>query len=254
VTNVPDRLYKYCGPGGLAILERAQIHLTQPRAFNDPFELKPHYATTVYLRTPTRVVAMHDVQVAPHDAVLRIQNTVVLSLSANPSSLLMWAHYTAAHTGLLIGFDPRLGILAGESPHRLFTRVEYAAQRPSKLTYDQLSDAEVLCTKSQEWAYEQEWRVVDSLYSADGEVDASGHCWPFNIRPEAVTDVTLGCRVDPDTEQRTMRALLRPEYEHVKLRQAVPDERQYGLQFEELPREEWRVPHPPGVAGFIPQS
>ena len=41
----------------------------------------------------------------------------------------MWAHYTAGHTGFLIGFDSEQKILAIDSPHRHRDKVKYQIER-----------------------------------------------------------------------------------------------------------------------------
>ena len=113
----------------------------------------------------------------------------------------MWAHYTECHTGLVIGFDGRENLLESLSPHRRIAPVVYGDERPSKPTYDDLTDAEVLLTKSREWAFEQERRLIDSLYSADPEAtDTDEIRWSFRIRPESVREVILGCRVEAALE------------------------------------------------------
>jgi hypothetical protein len=238
-------VYKYCDPSGVTILTSRMIYLTRPRAFNDPFDLKPHYATTMYVTVGRgKPHAISDVQVADAETALKIRNSVVLSFSANPTSLLMWAHYAAGHTGLAIGFDSSGSILAEASPHRLFQRVTYSPDRPSKPTAMQLSDDEVWLTKSTEWEYEEEWRIIDSHLSAteDRPADPDGNRWRFRIRPESVQCVILGCRAEHRLLLDVVTILRSPDYLHVRLFQAESDDRHYRLNLEEIPRAEWPAP------------
>jgi hypothetical protein len=166
---------------------------------------------------------------------LKTNAVVVLSLTQSRASLLMWAHYAAQHTGLVIGFDADGEILKSASPYRQLRKVVYAPNRPSGSTEADLTNEQVLLTKGEEWAYEGEWRIIDSLYAADGEGDF--HHWPFYIRPESVRELVLGCRCDAHTERDAVAALKRDELRHVALYKAVPDERRFGLNFiEESPR------------------
>src|SRR4029079_4561239 len=140
-------VYKYCRPERIDILETGMIMLSRPHSFNDPFELRPHYQTLeqFVLPVPTNASAQALAQIAQMqqrindqvlppsaiDTVLRnaTSTIVVLSLSENRESLLMWAHYAAAHSGFLIGFESAQTILAGESPHRHIAKVIYASER-----------------------------------------------------------------------------------------------------------------------------
>lgn len=221
-------LYKYCDPaGGLAILKSRSIHLVHPRIFNDPFALKPHYATTVYLGIQGRSYAFPDMKVGD----LKTDSTVVLSLSENPRSQLMWAHYAQAHTGLAIGFERTTDILNDSSPHRLLKRVTYARQRPSKPTADDFTDDEVRATKSVEWQHEREWRILDSAFSGDSEpIDPPGNDRVlFAVRPDKVRVVVLGCRADSELRESIAGVLQQAQYRHVRMSRCEVDDRKYRL-------------------------
>jgi len=87
------RLYKYCPPARVDILESGMIALTRPRAFNDPFELMPN-------------ISQFDNWLEMGNHVEEItRHFVVLSLAENKDSLLMWAHYTDSYRGFLIGLE-----------------------------------------------------------------------------------------------------------------------------------------------------
>jgi len=214
-------LYKYCPPERVDILESGILMLTRPAAFNDPFELKPHYGTLEQWTLPIPAHASPELLrrieheqarinsqlLTPYtiDKIIedRTSSIVVLSLSENRDSLLMWSHYARHHSGFLIGFDSGQEILANGSPHRLLTPVTYAAQRPTRPTFEELTNEELLHTKSKQWEYEREWRIIDSSLSADGTPPQSAPlCWPFHFRPEAVTEVILGCRLSRDLAGR----------------------------------------------------
>lgn len=201
--------------------------LSRPRAFNDPFELNPH-------------ISKFDDPNAMDDYVWqRTKNFVVLALAENRESLLMWAHYTDRHRGFLIGFDDADGILQEASSHRDSGPVSYCHHRPSRPRMKEVTNQELFYTKHSEWAYEREWRIVDSLFSAGGDAtDLSRDCWPFRFRPQAIKEIIVGHRasaIAPD-----MCAVLNePRYAHVSLLVATPDQKRFHLNFNELPRGGW---------------
>lgn len=109
----------------------------------------------------------------------------------------------------------------------------------------EITNQELFYTKNSEWAYEREWRVVDSTFSADGDpVDISQDCWPFVFRADAVKQVIVGHRgsiLFPE-----MYDVLRlPQYAHVSLCLAIPDQKRLHLNFTELPRGGWGAAAPP---------
>lgn len=251
-------VYKYCRPERIDILQRGIIMLSRPSAFNDPFELKPHYDTVQDLVLPVSPKASEQAraqiaemqrrineQVMPQSAIdTALENAtstiVLLSLSENRDSLLMWAHYAASHAGFVIGFESPEEILAGASPHRHIAKVRYAVERPSKITFEEITNDELLLTKSKEWEYEQEWRILDSLFSADGETLAHApNCWPFIFRPEAVKEVIVGCRASSKFVAEIEAILDKPPYEHVDQLRAFRHKKEYKLRIGHIWEKEW---------------
>jgi hypothetical protein len=175
--------------------------------------------------------------------VLKIKHTVVLSLSGTPDSLLMWGYYADKHRGFVIGFQGP-DILASFSGNRVFSRVTYAEERPSKPVAADLTDDEVWLTKSVQWKHEDEWRLIDSEYAADEDrpADPDGNHWRFDIAPGAVHEAILGCRADRRLELDVMNVLRSPDYSHVRLCRMEDDDRHYRLNRREIPRHEWPDP------------
>jgi hypothetical protein len=228
-------LYKYCRPERVDVLRSGMIMLSRPRAFNDPFELNPH-------------ISKFDDSIAMDDYIWqRTKNFVVLSLAENRESLLMWAHYTERHRGFLIGFDDSGGILQVDSPHRDFGPVSYCHHRPSRSRMKEVTNQELFYTKNSEWAYEREWRIVDSLFSADGEPPDSSHdCWPFRFRSQAIKEIVTGHRSGAILHE--LYAVLRePRYQHVSLFLAKPDQKRFHLNFTEIARSGWGPGMPPDL-------
>jgi len=118
-------------------------------------------------------------------------------MSELPDNLLMWAHYTRSHTGFCIEFSREPDNLLGSFGHT----------RPVSYTYyyPDISDIDLLAprdheasdpirpvtsamywTKSADWAYEKEWRLVTaglkSLLDLPGEI--SGVIFGINMPQE----------------------------------------------------------------------
>lgn len=101
----------------------------------------------------------------------------LISLSEVPDSLLMWAHYASAHEGIIIVYEfDDSAIKKGDYLNPV--KVRYANERPSVTEADILRFASrsvaiqdsdvsdrvfrsIWLTKSIEWEYEKEWRVIN---------------------------------------------------------------------------------------------
>ncbi|MGH7815031.1 MAG: DUF2971 domain-containing protein [Candidatus Binataceae bacterium] len=80
----------------------------------------------------------------------------ILSFSTKPDNLLMWSHYANSHKGFCLEFDTQY------EPFDKAWPVAYSLRRPKyELSTDSLKNAQhLVLTKSLDWAYEDEWRVV----------------------------------------------------------------------------------------------
>ncbi|HRF05221.1 DUF2971 domain-containing protein [Accumulibacter sp.] len=163
---------------------------TSPAKFNDPFDCRPVHRldgteseVRQYLQ---RLLEKFQPDQSPHDraneiaailsdpsrdprrpenlqlfaaliATFATDQTGVLCLSAAPDVPLMWSHYAESHAGVCLGFD-------SESDHFAIAQpVRYTRNRPTidptAQTKAQMLEAS-LFTKSLDWAYEEEWRIV----------------------------------------------------------------------------------------------
>ena len=123
----------------------------------------------------------------------------VLSLCENATSVLMWSHYSDSHTGFCIEYD--LSALSGDDPRRRFcypvfyrrklTDATRYLARADVRTYNNLFGAYMCLLKSDEWAYEREWRIV----IAAGRSDANSQ-----IEMPKPKSIILGARVLPSNQ------------------------------------------------------
>jgi hypothetical protein len=146
----------------------------------------------------------------------------------------MWAHYANRHQGFLIDFDEH---------HQWFhqgyegfvelghlRKVRYSKRRPYA-SMDELDEVDLLLTKSVQWRYEREMRLVMPLNRcAQRLTGAPFDICLFTLPPACVAGITLGCRASKATEDR-LRGILSSggRYSHVILRRAEVDRSTFRL-------------------------
>lgn len=158
-------------------------------------------------------------------------NVGVLCLSEVRDSLLMWGHYTDNHEGFVIGFDqnhPFFSVRRGlEDEFGFLRQVKYCRNRP-RVTIANTTGAEWFETKSDEWAYEKEWRMLRVLQDAEYRLDGVPHpiCL-FSFPADAVVEIVAGLRCSLELCDR-LRTLSKG-YPRAKLFQAQEHSSEYAL-------------------------
>ena len=229
----PDRLYKYrdLSGTGLGFLERTLLHheiyLPSPRSFNDPFDCMPDFdmRSTVedrveaFKRALTRlrpdlspadqeklaVHIAHNPVVNPESEEARLTmqrlhdeqvrgGIGVYCLTEHPDNLLMWSHYAASHSGVCLEFDSAV------IPFAIAQEVKYQKKRAPVSRATETADISMekaLLTKSDDWNYEHEWRVVEYLQGPG----------VYEIPENALTGLILGARIGREHEEQIVRWL-----------------------------------------------
>ncbi|WP_345753779.1 DUF2971 domain-containing protein [Klebsiella pneumoniae] len=212
--------FKYVSIDTLEKILAGSIRLTQPGAFNDPFELavevyNPHIGMEGSIElhfdvvSPSRDITnyllpsdfTHDNCNDVYARVLRskIDSAVgMLCITKNQSSHLMWAHYACEYSGAVIEFDETHEFFQGAF------EIEYIETRP-KFHVDYFLSGEnlpisELCVKSNVWGYEKEWRLARLLKDC-ARIKTSGNkydIYTMDMPSEAIVSVTLGerCKLD----------------------------------------------------------
>jgi hypothetical protein len=148
----------------------------------------------------------------------------VYCLSEIHNSQLMWAHYADSHKGICLEFD------ASKPPFTRrdgATKVIYSKTYPA---YDMVNVGyEPLVTKSDEWAYEAEWRIVAE--ERDGS-QAPGTIKTDNdflvLPPGVLKSVIVGCLASDESRQLVAQ-LVRDHAPKVLVRQASVARDSYDL-------------------------
>ena len=223
VHSASPPLYKYVNIDGLRRILEGSIRFTQPSAFNDPFELLPEIImpaneqarqinVSFDILADRRVLSDGKVETIPdgcgssdamsRDIVQQLNQLIgILSLSRVRDSLLMWSHYADQYAGAVVEFDGSHEFFSGQID------IEYIPMRPRRHLNSYLAGAPIpvaeLCTKSDQWYYEREVRVIRRLSECrESARDPRGFL--VFVRPipvEAIKSVILGERTTV-SEQR----------------------------------------------------
>lgn len=157
----------------------------------------------------------------------------MLCLTESPDDLLMWAHYAAAHTGFVIEFDPSHAFFNQRRSEadelRYLRRVVYSPERPM-LTLITAKDLSALLTKSNDWEYEKEWRMmVDLKDSSEIKMVGGSQYHLFDFPRASIKSVILGCRVSEETKLEIQLALREFDGSQPELFQCEVDKRLFKL-------------------------
>lgn len=160
----------------------------------------------------------------------QLRNTMGVScFSEWNNSLLMWAHYANNHRGICVEYD-----LMEIHNVLKFTPipVTYSEDRtcfnffdPESLQKDTFKlFIQSLASKSPEWSYEKEWRIIlaDDFCGDKWNADKKGALLKM-IRPSSIT---LGCAAKSEFEQKVKDYCL---FNEINLYKMEKDTRQYCL-------------------------
>jgi len=171
----------------------------------------------------------------------------VLSLTKDPSNLLMWSHYGAEHRGIAVGLD---------CAHHFFSDagvlkdIDYLPKRVAissnggiiriagkQLKKETLPPIQTLLRKHPDWDYEEELRFVVPLAAADEPLrdDQGQMIYLKKIPHAAIKAIILGARVD-EQQRLDIIAKLRKEINmrHVRVFQAKLSDAEFALEFFEI--------------------
>ncbi|AXV80080.1 DUF2971 domain-containing protein [Ralstonia solanacearum] len=143
------------------------------------------------------------------------RNVGVLSLTEDPCSAPMWAHYANEYKGLVIGLDsdsefflpkPEEPRVCGQLMNVLYTDTSPVVYvEPGQLDIPK----EVFFTKARSWDYEKEWRIIKYLPQASEVADSpeGKKIHLFDVPPEAVKEVIFGSKISADMQEQVEQAL-----------------------------------------------
>jgi hypothetical protein len=238
----------------ISLLSIGQVKLSRPDSFNDPWDCRVHYQVPTepddrkrLLLYLTEMHRKHHPSISESErrriaddfmanpsklaaAFLIMEKQMykelcrkyrIYCLSETPVSALMWGHYAASHTGICLEFDAQC------NPFPAAEKVQYHTTYPARdlpsIGY------EPLFTKSIDWSYELEWRLIAE------ELSAATH--PLTIKTKndfltlptgALKSVIIGALAD-DASRRRIEDIVRASTTGVLVRQATIAPARYGL-------------------------
>ncbi len=120
----------------------------------------------------------------------------VYSMTTKPDCPLMWAHYADSHTGVCLGFN------TDNDTFREALKIDYVEEYPEMLLSDddETSLIAPLLSKSSDWEYEDEFRLI-AQESSFGKISGMPitNDGEWELPPGSLTEILIGCRATEDT-------------------------------------------------------
>ncbi len=262
--KVPKNLYvfkKYRSD----FFEKLLLRITPLHEFNDPFEGVLSKKSYEYLlnngsfRTEKeRINAIKDFERdwEEYGAQSRIEKWGVICLTEKKDCLIMWAHYANEHKGILVEFDTTGGtsnthpFFEGEidesknTPEILKIKANPVIynvdnKRPDHLvkTIQEMYMRIIYSafSKSKEWEYEKEYRMMMNFTEVADEVINSMYF--KKIPEETISKIYIGCRAENKKqiiEDFSRAKSNNPKLNHVKLYESILDNDLYKVNYREI--------------------
>ena len=166
----------------------------------------------------------------------------VLSLSEVSDHPLMWSHYAGNHSGFVISFDESHSFFtARKSENDTLSglhKITYASERPSLSSLEELEKSWVplFFTKSEDWKYEKEWRMVRALKEATKVIEnPAGNIYLFDSPPTSITGIIFGCQMSNECRAEIMDFIKGDErYKHLTFAAVVQDKKTFAFKIDVL--------------------
>jgi DUF2971 family protein len=144
------------------------------------------------------------------------QTLGIFCLTEDPTNVLMWAHYASQLFGMVVEFEeshPWFDQRTSPSDDiRHLLRVCYV-QNPHPRTWKQIGGADMLYSKTAEWAYEREWRMIRPL---QGGLEVSPGIICFDVPADAIRNIIFGARTTQELENKIRASIgANPRLSHV---------------------------------------
>ena len=171
---------------------------------------------------------------------LFVLQTRVMCLAEENDNLLMWAHYSASHTGAVFKLK---AIDDLDVPFLVARKVRYSREYPVLVTEEEWINhllyvnrimnigerhIDLFCTKGIDWSYEKEWRI--SINSEDYPLREAIY---FREPPEVFGAIYLGCHMPQEDKEQIME-LANQSLPNMEIWQAKQGKRTYNIEFEQV--------------------
>lgn len=234
-------IYKYLTyEKGLDFIKNKKLYFTQPKYFNDIFEMSPSCPEVTDLDVEMFFSNVSDKKLKYREAIIenlsfeqrrdfyidKLQITVdefpeiiskysaVSCFSKTFKSNLMWGHYGEQHKGFCIGLK-----LDKLSTYAVVEKVNYSYNRtilPKDIAI--MSEARssiffdrVLLTKSKEWKYEKEYRAITAIQNCQTERNNENtfDLYYIQLHEDDIFEILLGQRNPMEIEHKDVEKYYR---------------------------------------------
>lgn len=256
-----ERLYHYepFNAGYLtAILRDRQVHFSDPSALNDPWDCRPWFDDAAlddpesvenlikwfFSFTPASPVSEGEARATQNEirrnpeyrrGILKRFSEGFLKMIPNrwkiycltpvPDSTLMWSHYGHNHSGICLEFTTRSPVIGAA------LEVEYLADYPKWAPHlvSNTDGPHVLLTKSDDWRYEREYRIIGLGDGVARPIEAHPMFLKGNfmtVPDDAISAVIVGCEANYDEIAAAVKGVA-PD---MPIKRAVRSPSKYRLQ------------------------
>lgn len=235
----------------LDILRNHRIYCSNPANFNDPWDCKPFFDPAL-LDDPDVRRASAEALISTRTGGQELDNVDdrlrrdpdflkfifpkfsanlsefittrwgVYCLTPEPDSTLMWSHYARNHKGICLEFSAR------DNKFAMATQILYQKEYPQFLLHDPNSTNIMLIVKSDEWAYEKEFRLICPRFTDVRAAPLIMEGDYLIIGPKDLTSIILGCQIE-DKSAKAIEEMVRAHAPKVKIRRAVRAPNKYRL-------------------------
>ncbi|MEB3754123.1 DUF2971 domain-containing protein [Acinetobacter sp. MD2(2019)] len=187
----------------LDIFKKCLLKFTPPKFFNDPFDCVADIIFESEDKTNRSLEISEKMQFN------LASKLSVTCFNNDPLSILMWSHYADSHKGFLVEFRIPHPFIAPVPSCLNFLAVKYTNNFPqvlinSKNYFENLNGNQMLelvshlyLTKSKEWSYEKEFRVLSWDYDSN-----NFQTLLKAIPPICISSVVLGAKLEKDSNNR----------------------------------------------------
>ena len=208
-------LYKYLPISRIKYLENELLRFTQPKGLNDPFEcltqrpLVKDVNDDVNQYFPKEILNQNLLDELFSSAQQMNNDKIgILSLSKRWNNALMWAHYAISHTGFCVGFNTENDyfedyLSTDTEKSKTTKKVKYKKERvkiPLSGNEEPLG-LQPFFTKSKDWKYEKEVRMIATLNIADAMSISNREVFLFKVPHKSIVEIIGGANIEKENEK-----------------------------------------------------
>lgn len=160
----------------------------------------------------------------------------ILSLTSKFDNLLMWAHYADSHQGFAVEFKKN-HLFFNQNYHKnnflgTLQVITYSKERPQDYLHD-LNTQKVYLTKSDDWIYEEEYRMFLPLENATETKRETIYLFKFPL--DMINAIYCGCNMSSKNVETILQLInSKKELSHIQVYQANLSQKFYALEFNQL--------------------